>query len=38
MYGVLQSLVLGPLLFNTNLIDMFIECEDDNMYGDNTTP
>ena len=32
--------MLGPLLFNINLIDLFLECEDDNIssYADGTTP
>ena len=30
----------GPLLFNTDLIDLFLECEDDNItsHADDTTP
>ena len=32
--------MLGPLLFNIDLIDLFVECEDDNIssYADNTIP
>ena len=32
--------MLGPLLFNIDLIDSFLECEDDNIssYADHTTP
>ena len=32
--------MLGSLLFNIDLIDLFLECEDDNIssYADDTTP
>ena len=37
MYIVQQSSVLGPLQLNIDLIDLFLECED-NSYADDTTP
>ena len=39
-HGVPQSSVLGPLLFNIDLIDLFYECEEGNIasYADDTTP
>ena len=38
-HGVLQGLILGPLLFNTNLTDFFHEFEESNIasYADDAT-
>ena len=38
-YGVRQSSVLGPLIFNIDLIDLFYKCEESNIasYADDTT-
>ena len=38
--GVLHGFVLGPLLFNIDLVDLFLECEDGNItrYAGDTTP
>lgn len=30
-YGASQSLVLGPLLFNIDLVDLLVECKDANI-------
>ena len=39
-HGVPQGSILGPLLFNINLIDLFYACEERNIasYADDTTP
>ena len=39
-YDVLQASIWGPLLFNVNIIDLFYECEENDIanYADDTTP